>query len=401
MIKIVLCVFMSLLAPASGNGAQDMTARGQGLTAPQEKASPEAEDREWQKMSALARYGYIDRTGTIVIPPRFEEAEKFSEGRARVKIDGRYGFIDNQGEVVIRPQFFLGGAGKLGRSAESFSEGLAAVKISEKGLFGFIDRSGSLVVPPKFTGVRNFSQGLAQATMAGTGEKIGFINKKGDWVIPPQFLDATDFSEDLAAVQLGEDKGNKWGYIDRNGIMVIPPRFEEAFQFTEGLAKVDLGDHLGFIDKQGKVVIKTRPGFYRFEPFSQGRAVFSGSGHRAEAKQGFMDKTGEVVIPAQFAVAAPFAEGLAAVDGEKGVGYIDLSGKMVIPPQFPCALSFSEGLAPVQVVFQVIRRKWGYIDKTGKIVIEPKFLAASPFSEGLAAVEIIPEKAGPGKVSTR
>lgn len=391
MIKIVLLLCMALLAPASGNGAQDLPVQDQGLTAPKEESGKEAEAREWKKKVAMARYGYIDRTGKIVIPPRFDEAEKFSEGRARVKINGKYGYIDNQGVVVIQPQFLLDGPEKRGRSGESFSEGLAAVKISGNGLFGFIDRNGSRVIPPKFTVVRDFSQGLAQATMAGTGEKFGFINKKGDWVIPPQFVEATDFSEDLAAVKPGGESGAKWGYIDRNGTMVISPRFEEASQFTEGLAKVDMGGDLGFIDKQGKVIIKTGPGFYQFEPFSQGRAVFSGSGGRHEAKRGFMDKTGKVVIPAQFANAASFSEGLAAVYTDKGVGYIDLSGKIVIPPQFPCALNFSDGRALVNGVFNVIRRKWGYIDKTGKIVIELKFLSAGSFSEGLAPVKIIPE----------
>ena len=191
-----------------------------------------------------------------------------------LRLRGGVGIVGDPAAVLTRL------SRKMGQNWGVISEGLAAVKISGNGLFGFIDRNGSLVIHPKFTVVRDFSQGLAQATMAGTGEKFGFINKKGDWVIPPQFVKATDFSEDLAAVKPGGERGDKWGYIDRNGTMVIPPRFEEAFQFTEGLAKVDMGGDLGFIDKRGKVVIKTGPGFYQFNPFSQGRAVFSGEGRR-------------------------------------------------------------------------------------------------------------------------
>jgi WG containing repeat len=60
--------------------------------------------------------GYIDTTGQIVINPRFEEADSFSEGLARVRIGGKSGFIDKTGKIVINPQYVY---------AERFSEGLA------------------------------------------------------------------------------------------------------------------------------------------------------------------------------------------------------------------------------------------------------------------------------------
>jgi hypothetical protein len=392
MIKIVLFLFMALLAPALGNGAQ-------GLTAPTEGSAPEAKAKEWQRLKASAKYGYIDRTGKMVIPSRFDGAGKFSEGRADVRIDGKWGYVDKEGVVVVRPQFIRQHIRKWSGYSGDFCEGLAVVQVSENGRFGFIDRSGSQVIPLKFTGVLDFSQGLAQATMDPNREKIGFINQQGDWVIPPQFQDARDFSEDLAAVQLGEESGEnweKWGYIDRNGKMVIPPRFEAASGFSEGLATVNIGGDSAVIDQQGQVVIKARPGFCRFGYFSQGRAAFHTSPHRSKEgkmEMGFMDKTGKVVIPPQFDIVWGFAEGLAAVEVDERTGFIDLSGKMVIPPQFRFAYSFSEGLAHIEDN----HGRHGYIDKTGKIVIEPKFLQAGPFSEGLAPVQVIPEKEGRGK----
>jgi hypothetical protein len=388
MINIVLFLCLALLAPASGTGAQDLTAHDQGLAAPPAEAGKEAAAREGQKLQSGAKYGYIDRTGSLVIPPRFDWAGSFSEGRAQVYIAGKAGYIDKSGVMVIQPQFSRRHLRKWSSSSGHFSEGLAVVRVSENGLFGFIDRSGSQVIPLKFTGVLDFSQGLAQATMAPNREIIGFINTQGDWVIPPQFQDATGFSEDLAAVLVGKESGDKWGYIDRNGTMVIPPRFEAASGFREGLATVDIGGVSVFIDKQGQVVIKARPGFYRFGLFSQGRATFYTTPHRTmTGKMGCMDKTGQVVIPPQFDVVWGFAEGLAAVEVDERTGFIDLAGNMVIPPQFRSAGSFSEGLAHIEDN----RGMHGYIDKTGKVVIESKFLAAGPFAEGLAPVQVIPE----------
>src|SRR5215475_5824817 len=49
-------------------------------------------------------------------------------------------------------------------------------------------------------------------------------------------------------------------------------------------------------------------------------------------------------------------------------GYIDRSGKLVIPAQFGDAGHFDEGLGPVQV-----GKMWGYADHKGKLAIPPQF----------------------------
>ena len=51
------------------------------------------------------KWGYIDRTGKIVIPPLFDGTGGFSEGLANVKIGDKWGFIDKTGRYVIKPQF--------------------------------------------------------------------------------------------------------------------------------------------------------------------------------------------------------------------------------------------------------------------------------------------------------
>lgn len=51
----------------------------------------------------------------MVISAQFDEAIEFSEGLARVKIEGKYGFIDRKAVVRISPRLdrathFIGGA---------------------------------------------------------------------------------------------------------------------------------------------------------------------------------------------------------------------------------------------------------------------------------------------------
>ena len=123
----------------------------------------------------------------------------FSEGLAAVKLYGKWGFIDKSGNVVISFKYDY---------AYRFSEGLAAVKLDGK--WGFIDKSGNEVIPCKYDWSHDFSEGLAAVELDG---KWGFIDKSGNEVIPCKYNLAHDFSEGLARVALD---GGPF-YIDKSG----------------------------------------------------------------------------------------------------------------------------------------------------------------------------------------
>src|SRR5690242_16534941 len=86
------------------------------------------------------RWGYIDKSGNIVINPQFERAGTFSSGLAAVRL-GKWGYVDQSGKLVINPQF---------DEATAFQGGLAAVRFS--GRYGFINPEGKYVVNPQFDG---------------------------------------------------------------------------------------------------------------------------------------------------------------------------------------------------------------------------------------------------------
>jgi hypothetical protein len=79
--------------------------------------------------------------------------------RFRIEVKGKYGFIDNTGKMVIPPQY---------SGAEPFFEGLAAVTVARKR--GYIDETGQMVIPPKYSWTFRFSEGLARVSL---GKKWG------------------------------------------------------------------------------------------------------------------------------------------------------------------------------------------------------------------------------------
>ncbi|PIU56445.1 MAG: hypothetical protein COS87_02150 [Chloroflexi bacterium CG07_land_8_20_14_0_80_45_17] len=104
------------------------------------------------------KWGYIDKSGHIIIKPQFDHASHFSEGLAVIKVSNKLGYIDITGKVVIAAQF---------DGADGFSEGLAAVNIGGKGgiggrwlieggKWGFIDKTGKMIIKPQY----NYGMGV-------------------------------------------------------------------------------------------------------------------------------------------------------------------------------------------------------------------------------------------------
>ena len=235
---------------------------------------------------------------------------------------GLWGYVDRSGKMVIEKQYGF---------ADDFSEGLAGVVVRDK--FGFINRNGEMVIPPRFTPRRGpyswsplvatsrFSEGLAPVTTDGEFDKpyksYGYINGKGDFVIPPQFLTAQLFSEGLALVVKVEsvkDVITKVGWIDKSGEWVVtevqgyaPPEvFSRTFanpsgdwRYSEGLVSFRVypeGKILhGYMDRKGHVVIEPRA-FTKIGPFVGGIARVLVKGNEGSSDDyGYIDKTGQFV----------------------------------------------------------------------------------------------------------
>src|SRR4051794_20807220 len=65
------------------------------------------------------KWGFIDRTGQVVIRPRFDEAGDFFDRRAPVRVGAKWGYISENGAVVIRPQYDSAGLFRDGRAIVS------------------------------------------------------------------------------------------------------------------------------------------------------------------------------------------------------------------------------------------------------------------------------------------
>ncbi len=199
-------------------------------------------------------------------------------------IGGYFGFIDKTGALVIAATFFI---------AQDFSEGLAAVRVEEtkESKYGYIDHAGKFAIPQRFNQAAPFSEGLASVETSAriVGNQVeniayGFIDKTGKLAIPAAYEFAGSFSEGLARIAIS--LGKSMGFIDRKGSIVVAPRFTQAWDFSDGLAAV-CGEECVYIDRQGSEAVK---GVRAWWPFVDGLAV---TGYIDP--QTYIDKTGRKV----------------------------------------------------------------------------------------------------------
>jgi WG containing repeat len=170
---------------------------------------------------------YYDHTGKkLPISTDYgPKSNSFSSGLLPVSVKGKWGFVDKSGKLLIAPQF---------EDADNFSEGLAPVKVrseettwcprdesgSREGFtmrWGYIDPSGKTIIPPQFESAAPFVEGLAVIHQCG---QAFFIDKTGRSIISANFKYASSFSNGLAQVETMTQNGLVTSYIDRTGRVI-------------------------------------------------------------------------------------------------------------------------------------------------------------------------------------
>ncbi len=159
-------------------------------------------------------YGYIDKSGHVIIDAKYTKANDFSEDLAYVEIKNEENkstekmLIDTKNKVV-----------------KKFDESLEWILDFNEGKAAFKDTSG-----------------------------CGYINTKGKIVIKPrkEWTDLTCFVNGYAGYKCGGD----WGVIDSTGTKVLNSVYERPPFFYNGLAIIKENDTYGMINLKGNKIIE-------------------------------------------------------------------------------------------------------------------------------------------------
>lgn len=201
---------------------------------------------------ADGKYAYIDLDGNTIYEG-IDSGYSFSEGLARVVLDGKTGYIDVTGQLVIEAKWDEGGDFSIGTTW-----------VTSNGQTYLIDQEGNQIAKINENSIKyvgSFSDGMAYVT--NTDYRRGFINQSGSLVIPCIFKNVGDFEDGYTFV---ENEDSLYGIIDRTGEFTVPCQWDEIsragsyycvrkFATRNSQTGLGVGGTYGLIDAYGSVIL--------------------------------------------------------------------------------------------------------------------------------------------------
>lgn len=261
-----------------------------------------------------AKWGYINTSGSFVVPARFDEAYSFYKGMAVAKEKDLFGVIDTKGKWVI-----------AGRKAPVNPE-INSNRITladDLGKWGAIDLKGKTQVPFEYDAISHFQNGLVIA-----GKKTS----------------ASNLFRILVLDTLGQ------AVISFDNIYLPTANFETKHKIREGYASVLVdGDFNGLLNPS-EWKLDDRVLYFALLDVKNKRLVNAKiNSLGAEVKEGRLNLALDGIC---YSWSVPLASDLAL--SEAKFSYLS-----------PAIYSFSGGIAAVQK-----NGKWAYIDKDGSLLSE-------------------------------
>lgn len=340
------------------------------------------------------KIGFKNQVGTLIVPCVYTDtAFAWSEGFIYVQRPGWKGFLNEDGdEVVCLNDYYLSE-----HEHPCFQNGVCRVskEISKGNIVrGFIDNKGKEICPIEFSDCRLISQ---EIIIASKGKRKEMHHVGGKTVDLSAFYSiGTIIAPKLLTVSVEGKYGlEKWGCVDLDGNIVIPTvydqilgsdgtritvklsdkygiidtrncnitgfLYEEARVFKQGRCAVCINSKWGFIDTEGEFCI---PASYKtvrdFDASITGVQI-------GNDEWCLIERNGDLALNVKYKEIGNFQEGLCAVKTFKGWGFINETGAVCIPCQFAEVEAFVNGQCKVKRPGLVTGKDspWGIIDKKG------------------------------------
>lgn len=170
-------------------------------------------------------YGFVDETGRVVIPLKFDSASAFINNLSVVKQDNQWGFIDTTGNFTTPYRYDY--LSRLGSNHYAFQL---------KGLYGVLDMNTNVIIPNQYCFVNLLRDNMFIAQRQNKSYCI--VNDKGkeeDFNHVAQLDIAriyhTDSGEHLI---IGANSDNKMGVINAEGNTIISFSYDNITPTNDG-----------------------------------------------------------------------------------------------------------------------------------------------------------------------
>lgn len=297
------------------------------------------------------KVGIMHQSGREVVSPKYlwlDNVYNFSNGLAAVAQDWKYGFVDTTGKVVIPFKY---------DRVESFKQGIAKVWIGNR--VGYINRKGEDVIPLTFDALDHANLNrFYNKWIIGIKDSVQYVfdySGREHTTLPyGRILGFNENEKSFHVLMI-----NKWGTLDSNFSIKIPIEYESLQPISPNKIMAIKNSKVGYIDYEGKVIL---PFVYDWvEPFEDYYMKAYDNGLSLvglDGKTGLTNVYGKLVVPIEYDEIEGFYHGLSVVKRNGKFGFVDFKGREVIPPIYEHAENYNGYSAEVTLrneVFQIDR----------------------------------------------
>lgn len=311
-------------------------------------------------------FGYVNKSGEMVIEPQWPMAYPFTGSRAPVlnKAEEAIAMIDREGNYIT--DF------KYTRMAPSGHPGHWQVELLG-GQWGIIDTMGNEVIPIGFERMGYVKElGWYLARLEG---KLGYVDATGKIMLPFEYERLEYINRDGNFPHFWCKKDGRYLYLDTNLKQFIDDTFEFGGGFYHGMASIEEGDVSYLINSNGERILDLSK--YGGVTYGHPTVGIVGLGEYPNRKNGLINlKTGEEITPITFESINQFHEGHAIASikdstGQTLVGIINEKGEWTVEPKYEY-ISFKKNSRysaslPNQEMASLL------IDANGKVLFESKY----------------------------
>lgn len=225
------------------------------------------------------KFGVIDKSGNVVIDPKYDYVSSYFEGMALFVLNGKYGIIGLKGEVLFEPidkNFYNQGKGII-RYSENFIDKTLNIFTGERGVYSYnADKAytynfkNGLSLKTKdgykyisdVTNINDLNNGTLAISLEGESATWKIISFNGETVAGP-FKGQVNhfFAEGFLLIDLDKSETSKewnpyWKTVyDLNGNRLLPGYYLRITPF-DGRYLVQDDTDAGLLDENGRWAIK-------------------------------------------------------------------------------------------------------------------------------------------------
>lgn len=311
------------------------------------------------------KWGFINKTGELVIQAAYNDEAFFCGEYAVVKKDEEYIIIDRLGNRVSKPwmnEFVIAAA----------DEDDIIIAKSVNGLYGKISLDGTIIIPFEYDYLGLFQDDFSVAKKNG---KKGVVDRNGNFTDLNKYNEWPVGKEGYYKIShTGKNGQKKTGLYNANTKQLIFPLSKSVNHiFIEDGQVVISNGVKGYSVlnvKSGKYIIDS--GIYESIAYGDGKYTVSKNG-----RYGLLDSTGTVIRECSwtypyvsdfdngYAIYSVYMDGIDSVHQKFNNGILSADGEIILPAKY----SLLRVLVPSRLFWASMNGKIGVVDLYGNEII--------------------------------